>query len=330
MRRPRILLLVLLSIVVSISLGTLVVRARPITNVVELIVAVGAPYITIAITLFCAAVVLVSRRRLIPVLAFYVALATAAAQVPWYYLADPPDVATSVDVRVLSSNLRLGRADATSFVALARKSADVITVSELTPAAVDRFTEAGLGQEFPHSALKPSGGAGGIGLWSRHPLSELPLGKSGEYTMSAARIQIPGVRLDPLVASVHVESPVASNRNTVSQWRIGMGAAKAAMSAFAVSAGPGAVIIAGDFNSTPDERQFRDLMTNGYRDAVQQTGSGFAPTFPSRSWHPPLLTIDHIITRNAAAQTVKTVYIPGSDHRALLATIKVPLDPATP
>jgi endonuclease/exonuclease/phosphatase (EEP) superfamily protein YafD len=145
--------------------------------------------------------------------------------------------------------------------------------------------------------------------------------------MAAARVQVPGVLTDPTVASVHVESPVASRRDTVAQWRIGIGAVKAAMTAFIVSAGPGAVIIAGDFNSTPDERQFRDLMTNGYRDAVEQTGSGFAPTFPSRAWHPPLLTIDHIITRNAAAQSIKTVFIPGSDHRALLATIKVPLDP---
>jgi endonuclease/exonuclease/phosphatase (EEP) superfamily protein YafD len=100
------------------------------------------------------------------------------------------------------------------------------------------------------------------------------------------------------------------------------------MSAFAVATDPGAVIVAGDFNSTPDERQFRDLMTNGYRDAVEQTGAGFAPTFPSRTWHPPLLTIDHVITRNAAAESIKTVYIPGSDHRALLATIQVPLDPS--
>ena len=86
-----------------------------------------------------------------------------------------------------------------------------------------------------------------------------------------------------------------------------------------------AVIIGGDYNSTPDMRQFRDLLTNGYRDAVQQTGSGFAPTFKAdSSWGPPLITIDHILTRNAVASSVRTVKVPGSDHRAVLATIKVP------
>ena len=74
------------------------------------------------------------------------------------------------------------------------------------------------------------------------------------------------------------------------------------MDDFADAAGPAAVIVAGDFNSTPDMRQFRDLLTNGYRDAVEQTGAGFAPTFPSRTWHPPLITIDHVLTRQAACR----------------------------
>jgi endonuclease/exonuclease/phosphatase (EEP) superfamily protein YafD len=96
---------------------------------------------------------------------------------------------------------------------------------------------------------------------------------------------------------------------------------------FADIGGPAAVIAVGDFNSTHDMRQFRDLLTSGYRDAVEQTGAGWSPTFPSRSSHPPLITIDHVLTRNAAASSIKTVYIPGSDHRALLATIQAPLDP---
>ena len=78
----------------------------------------------------------------------------------------------------------------------------------------------------------------------------------------------------------------------------------------------------------PGSRQFRDLLTNGYRDAVEQTGAGFAPTFPSnRRTIPPLLVIDHILTRAAPASSIKTIKLPGSDHRSLLATIKVPLDP---
>ncbi len=48
---------------------------------------------------------------------------------------------------------------------------------------------------------------------------------------------------------------------------------------------------------------------------------------PSNRKIPPLITIDHILTRNAAAESVRTINVPGSDHRALLATIRVPIDP---
>lgn len=71
-------------------------------------------------------------------------------------------------------------------------------------------------------------------------------------------------------------------------------------------------------------RQFRDLLTNGYRDAVQQAGSGFAPTFPAGGPFPPLVTIDHVLTRNATAASLRTVTMPGSDHRAVLASVLIP------
>jgi endonuclease/exonuclease/phosphatase (EEP) superfamily protein YafD len=75
-------------------------------------------------------------------------------------------------------------------------------------------------------------------------------------------------------------------------------------------------------------RQFRELLTNGYRDAVEQLGAGYAPTFRANADIPPLITIDHILTRNAAAKSINTVTVDGSDHRALLATIAIPLTAA--
>ena len=36
------------------------------------------------------------------------------------------------------------------------------------------------------------------------------------------------------------------------------------------------MIVAGDFNSTTDMRPFRALLRNGYRDAAEQSGAGFA------------------------------------------------------
>ena len=147
--------------------------------------------------------------------------------------------------------------------------------------------------------------------------------------MPAGRLEVPGLDYEPVVASVHVKSPVAGDENTIEDWASGMAAARAQLANFAREAGPAAVIIGGDYNSTPDMRQFRDLLTNGYHDAVQQIGAGFAPTFKSDGPLPPLITLDHVLTRNAAASSVKTITVKGTDHRALLATIRVPLTAGT-
>ncbi|MEI8082722.1 MAG: hypothetical protein WCI74_12845 [Actinomycetes bacterium] len=62
-------------------------------------------------------------------------------------------------------------------------------------------------------------------------------------------------------------------------------------------------------------RQFRDLLTDGYRDAVEQTGSGLAPTFPADTWLPTVITIDHVLTRNAVASSIMAIHVAESDHR---------------
>jgi endonuclease/exonuclease/phosphatase (EEP) superfamily protein YafD len=312
---------------VTAAAGTLLVRTRPLTNLPALIVAVGSPYIPL-VALAGLLLSVLCRRTLLFLIAVAVLTATVSVQVQWYYFARPAHVGEHVVVRVLSSNLRKGQADAATFVRLAKAGADVITVSELTPLAVQRFSEAGIDRVFPYSMLRPEANASGIGLWSRFPLESVPSPTHRDIKMVATALKVPRVRINPVLASMHVISPVASDTDAFTDWRKGIATAKAGLIDFAEAAGAGAVIVGGDFNSTPDMRQFRDLLTNGYHDAVRQIGAGFSPTFPSNELFPPILTIDHVLTRNAAASSIRSVTIPGSDHRALLATIQVPLDPA--
>ncbi|WP_131809926.1 endonuclease/exonuclease/phosphatase family protein [Mycolicibacterium elephantis] len=216
---------------------------------------------------------------------------------------------------------------ASSFVGLAKSRADVIAVSELTAEEVQEFSRVGIEEPFPHSLLKPAPGAGGIGLWSRYPLVTVPPAKHPGSAIASAQVQIPNVRFSPLVASVHITSPVTAEAGSFDRWRNGIADIQTNLGHFAEKAGPAAVIIAGDFNSTPDVRQIRDLLANGYRDAVEQTGRASPrrsrPTNGShRACYRP-----HVLTRNAAASSIQTVDIPGSDHRKLLATVEVPLNP---
>ena len=157
---PRQLLTALAVAALLYAALALFVRARPLSRFLALVVAVGTPYVPLvaAIGFVLAAL---CRRVLLSIVAVAVVVVTVAVQVPWYYFGDPANVGQHADIRVLSSNLRKGRADAPSFVRLARDSADVITVAELTTEEVQRFSHAGIGDVFPHSVLIPAPGAGG-------------------------------------------------------------------------------------------------------------------------------------------------------------------------
>jgi len=316
---------VLAVIALAFVAGALVARRQSVSSIPHLILSVGSTFIPMVAVLGLVLAV-ASRRILLAIVAVFLLAITMAIQASWYYVAGPTDVGTHKDIRVLSSNLRDGRVDPVPFVALAMSRADVITVAELTSEAISRFNEVGIAESFPHSLLVPAPGPGGIGLWSRYPLNPLSAAWPRGVQMLAARLAVPGLRHEPVLASAHIMSPVSDEQNTVEDWRNGLAGAKAQLDNFAQAAGAGAVIVGGDFNSTPDMRQFRDLLTDGYHDAVEQTGAGFAPTFPSDTWFPPVITIDHVLTRNAVASSVRTIDIPGSDHRAVLATIKVPLE----
>ncbi|MDN4520341.1 endonuclease/exonuclease/phosphatase family protein [Mycolicibacterium austroafricanum] len=311
----------LVIVALAFAVATLVIRALPLPNNLALVIAVGSPYVVL-VALLGLVVAVLNRLKVLSIAAVVVTAASVAVQVHWYYGGRSGGVAAErVDMRVLSANLRYGRTNPAEFVELARRSADLITVTELTSEAVQRFYDAGIDEEFPHSMLFPAPDAGGNGIWSRYPLTPLSPTRYWNSGMVAARVHIPGVPIDPAVASVHITSPMGSFES----WRNGVTATKSRLIGLAETVGQGSVVAAGDFNSTPDMRQFRDLIADGYRDAVRHTGAGFVPTFPSDTGLPPVITIDHVLTRHTNVTSVRSVDIGGSDHRALLATVEVPI-----
>jgi endonuclease/exonuclease/phosphatase family metal-dependent hydrolase len=65
------------------------------------------------------------------------------------------------------------------------------------------------------------------------------------------------------------------------------------------------------------------VLATGYTDAAATTGHGLAPTWSVRRM-PPLVTIDHVLTDSrAGAADVRVYDLPGSDHRALFADLRV-------
>jgi len=294
-------------------------RYLPITNHVTVITAALSPYLMLCAPV-SAALLIWARRWVLAIAAVGLTVAAVAVQLPLYLRSDASRTA-GVDIRVISANIYEGMADPDHLVRSAQAQADVIAFQELTPQAVDRLSRAGLDATFPYRWLDARGDSRGVGMWSRFPI-EAPR-RIGGYTFAflTAQIRVTGVSPDPTVVVAHLPGPWPY---PIDDWRRDLDRLPATLSEIGEQAGAGCVIVAGDVNSTTDMRPFRGLLRNGYRDAAQQSGAGFRPTFPANSLLPPLIAIDHVLTRNCTATSLRTLKVPGSDHRGLVVTIAIP------
>lgn len=275
-----------------------------------------APYLMLASVL--AVIMLLIARQWIGVLVAIVVVALCVStQIRLYKSADLPQ--SPANVIVMTANLHLGQANARSVVAAVRKHrVDVLMLEELTPLAQQHLVAAGLNRLLPHHASDPGAAAAGTGLWSRYRLSGVQRRRRRGFLFAfvTARVALPGVRSRPTVAALHMSGPVPDSGN----WNRDIARLPGVLRTLPPTA---PVIAGGDFNATPDTVQFRTVLGTGYRDAVVQAGAGTTRTYPSDEPFPPLIAIDHVLSRAAVGQAAATIEIPGSDHRALVVTVAV-------
>ncbi|WP_370945128.1 endonuclease/exonuclease/phosphatase family protein [Amycolatopsis sp. cg5] len=263
------------------------------------------PYATVCAVLL-AALCLVLRHWRVGAAAVVVALALTSMVLPRAFANEQPAVSGPV-LRVLASNLLAGEADPAEVVRLVRtQHVDVLNLVELPTSAVARLDQAGLGDVLPFRVVHPSRGAAGGGIFSRYPLTEVPLTRK----QPMASLTVDGRSVEIIAA--HPAAPM---------WEPGVWATEFAD---LLAAGPGLRIIAGDLNATLDHFKLRDLLATGYHDAANETGTGFDPTWPSAAFPPPV-TIDHVLADQRIAVRAYQVFdMPGSDHRAVYAELALP------
>jgi endonuclease/exonuclease/phosphatase (EEP) superfamily protein YafD len=257
------------------------------------------------------AVAAVTRNRPAFAAAVVVAIVFAGIVLPRAFRDSQPR-ATGPELRILTANLRFGAAGDATLVDLVRRTrADVLSVQEFTPDAVQRLDEAGLGALLPYKVIDPRPGAEGCGLYSRYPLTPLTPRRPTTFAMPAATLAVPGAARVRVTAA-HPPAPLGSDAET---WRHDLGEIPPATPHGQVS------IVAGDFNASLDSAPLRRLIGTGFTDAADATGQGLVPTF--RPWPP--ITIDHVLAdRRVAVRRVKIYFQPRSDHRALFAELRLP------
>lgn len=237
-------------------------------------------------------------------------------QLPLYLGSARPD-GPSTEVTVLTVNLHYGSGDPASVVRLARDlDVDVLALEELTAESRLAMEDAGLDELLPHSVAAPDIGPRGNGVWSRHPLD--PVAVPDGFRRTPVAVEMDLGEQTVFVAVVHPPSPFPAN---TPEWSAELGR-------LADWLGPldGPIIVAGDFNATYDHRPFRDLLATGLRDAAEQVGAGFLPTYPAHRRRIPLLiTIDHVLSGGGVvAVDLQRVDVDDTDHAGLLAVLAVP------
>jgi endonuclease/exonuclease/phosphatase family metal-dependent hydrolase len=232
-----------------------------------------------------------------------------------------PDRTAGVELRVLAANLYAGEADAAAVVDLVRtRRVDVLALQELTPPAQAALEAAGLAALLPHSALSATDSVVGSGIYSLYPLRDATVRiNPGGFTQVAALVEVMGAT----AVSLHSVHPVApATWDSIPYWRNGLRGQ--------VPADPASPprILAGDFNATVDHVDLRRLLDTGYTDAAGEVGAGFTTTWPyhgPRSWLTPKVTIDHVLVdRRIGVRDFAAFRVPGTDHRAILATLVLP------
>jgi endonuclease/exonuclease/phosphatase (EEP) superfamily protein YafD len=216
---------------------------------------------------------------------------------------------------VLASNVLRGSADPDAVVALVERfHPDLLSVEELTPKFARELDKAGLGRLLPNKLIEVRKGSAGAGLYSRLPLRALPGADRFFFRMPRAELTLPDGRLVRVVG-IH---PYPPQPNNVDEW-------EAALRSLP-SAGSGVPwVLAGDFNATFDQSQFRDLVDRGYRDAGAVAGKGLEPTFPRQGHLIPPITIDHVLAdRRLGIVEYSVEDMPGSDHRSIHAELALP------
>ncbi|MFG1792022.1 endonuclease/exonuclease/phosphatase family protein [Nocardia sp. NPDC049149] len=223
--------------------------------------------------------------------------------------------ATGPELTVMQSNLLFGRADTGAVVREVRDNrVDVLTVQELTNAAVEKLAGSGLAAELPYSYLRPTpDGGGGTGIYSRYPLRD---GKRYDgFILEHVSATMEHPERGPIaVFAFHPIPPPFGFSN----WLVEMRRIREIL-----DAQQGPAIVGADFNATRDHAAFRELLDGRFETAADQVGAGLLPTFPDDWPTGPFIGIDHVLLADATAEDLHTLRVPGSDHRALLARVRL-------
>ncbi|HEY1174695.1 MAG TPA: endonuclease/exonuclease/phosphatase family protein [Phytomonospora sp.] len=247
------------------------------------------------------------------------------------FLANEQYPATGPSITVATANMYFGEGDPAALVALVdAHEVDVLSVQELTQAAMDGLDAEGMAARLPYREVSGVDGPSateGTGVYSRFPLTRNPaLEFDATFDMTGVTVDVPGAPAVEVLAA-HPAAPWAPKQ--VDYWLADLDRLSPA-----TPDGPVRLLI-GDFNATIDHAALREVLDRGYADAAEQVGQGLTGTWQPSAENrfspfgitPPKVALDHVLVDLRVAVTgVAFGDLPGADHDPVIATLTLPAE----
>jgi endonuclease/exonuclease/phosphatase (EEP) superfamily protein YafD len=217
-------------------------------------------------------------------------------------------------LRLISANLRHGRADPGAFAELVRREdAAVVAVQELGPRLADT-----LAALLPHGKLEPTPDGMGMGMALSRPatVERLALPHRDARVARLAPEHWPELRERVEVMNVHISAP---HTRVPRSWRDRRGQVAGLEAYLAAAPGPRALV--GDLNATPAwpaYRRLAALLDDAAALVAAREGCSAARTWGPGPGTPRMLRIDHVLVDALAVLAFRVVPLPGSDHSAVV------------
>jgi endonuclease/exonuclease/phosphatase (EEP) superfamily protein YafD len=274
-----------------------------------------AIYFVCAIAGFIACALL--RRWRWMVLAMACAALTGMRVVPWYLGGSAPANVEGEPLRVLLINVRTTNDRDDDVLALVRaEDPDLIVLHEVNERWMNALES--LRTDYPYVLSGPREDNFGIALFSRLPLANESVFRTGTFSLPSLRANVAlenGATVE--LWSTHPLPPISISNTAERDAQL-----EAVAERIAKRAGPR--LLVGDLNATMWSAPYRDLVgTTGLHNA--RRGHGLLPTWPMSLPALTRIPIDHCLhTDDIAVASIELGPDIGSDHRPVVVELIVP------